>query len=126
VTNVPRRKGTAAETDVVGWFHRAGERQVERNALHGSRDIGDLSGLPGLVVSVKFVGRGKPMDLSGWLNDLDAMRTNQHRRHAHIPGIERPEGLLIVRRTGYPDPGDWYAVQRLGDWWNVFSETFLT
>jgi hypothetical protein len=123
VTNLPRAKGTGGETALVNWFHRVGETQVERNALHGARDIGDLTGVPGLVISAKWVGRGKPMDLSGWLNGLEAMRSNQAARH---PGLEPPEGLLVVRRHGYPDPGRWYAVQEMGDWWRVFSETFLT
>lgn len=119
MANPPRRKGTSAETQVVDWFHKIGEPQVERHALHGNHDLGDLTGVPGCVVSVKFVGKGKPINLSGWLNDLAVMQRNVNLR---TPDFEEPLGLLIVRRAGYRDPGDWYAVQPLRDWWDLYRE----
>jgi hypothetical protein len=118
MTNRSRDKGTKAETAVVEWFHSVGENQVERHALHGSRDVGDLNGLPSLVVSVKMRGRDQPLDFSGWLRSVSRMQVNATRS----PGEPLPSGLLIVRRVGYPDVGDWYAVQRLADWWGTFSE----
>lgn len=123
MVNLPREKGTAAETAFVSWMHAQGELQVERHALHGSHDLGDINGIPGLVTSVKFVGKGKPMDLSGWLNELHRMRLNVHRR---TPELALPDGILVVRRAGYPDVGDWYAVQRFGDFWATYRDAFLT
>lgn len=119
MANPARRKGTSAETDAVNWYHRMGERQVERHALHGPHDLGDLTGIPSLVQSVKYVGQGKPMNLSGWLNDLAVMQDNVARR---TPELDRPAGLLIVRRARYRDPGDWYAIQRLAEWWELYRE----
>lgn len=124
MTNTPRSKGTGAESMFVNWMHAHGESQVERHSLHGRSDLGDINGMPGLVTSVKFVGKGKPMNLSGWLNDLEVMKRNVHKRHPELGEV--PEGILVVRRTGYPDVGDWYAVQRWGNWWSTFSEAFLT
>ena len=80
MVNLPRAKGTSAETAVVNWHHRHGRHYIERHALHGVHDIGDIAGEVGLVQSVKFVGAGKPMDLSGWLNELSTMRANADRR----------------------------------------------
>jgi hypothetical protein len=126
VTNEPRRKGTAAETAVVQWFHDIGEPQVERHALHGNKDLGDLTGVPGCVVSIKFVGKGKPMDLSGWLRELAVMQDNVEKRTRAMSGglssEELPVGLLVVRRAGYRSPADWYAIQPLGEWWETFKE----
>jgi len=122
MVNAPRRKGTRAESQMVQWFHDVGETQVERHSLHGTADIGDLQGVPGLVVSIKFVGQGKPMDLSGWCNRLQEMRDNAK---ARLPELERPDGLLIVRRAGYP-PGRWYAVEEVQDWWGRYADAFLT
>lgn len=119
MVNAPRRKGTRAETAFVAWMHAQGETQVERHALHGSRDLGDITGIPSHVVSVKFVGSGKPMTLSGWVNDLEVMKANVNRR---TPELELPSGIIVVRRPGYPDVGDWYAVQRVADWWDLFKE----
>lgn len=123
MVNRPRIKGTAAETAFVHWMHIHGEQQVERHALHGDHDLGDINGVPGLVISVKYVGKGKPMDLSGWVNELQTMRTNVRGRYTQL---ELPDGVLVVRRPGYPDVGDWYVVQRWGDFWRSYSEAFLT
>ena len=125
--NVPRQKGTKAETQLVQWFHNIGQPQVERHALHGNHDLGDLTGIPGLVVSVKFVGKGKPMNLSGWLRDLAVMQDNVQQRTlgriraGQMHSAELPTGLLVVRRAGYPSPADWYAVQPLAEWWEAFA-----
>jgi hypothetical protein len=98
-------------------MHAAGRVTVERHALHGRYDIGDIDGIPGLVTSVKFVGKGAPMDLSGWLNELQLMRDNLARRQ----GGPRPDGILVVRRAMYPSVSDWYAVERWADWWQRYS-----
>lgn len=116
--NRPRAKGTAAETAVVRWFQAQGERQVERHALHGNRDVGDINGLPSMVVSVKAPGQGRPVNFSAALADLEVMKRNATR----YDGEELPCGLLVSRRVGYRDVGDWYAVQRLGDWWALYRE----
>ena len=128
MSNLPRRKGTRAETDVVAWLQRNGAPAAERHALHGNRDIGDITGVPGLVVSVKFVGPGKPMDLSGWINELRVMVDNatvRTQRFVIADSADPPWGLLVVRRPGHPSPGEWYAVQTLGDWWDMYRETLV-
>lgn len=118
MTNVPRRKGTSAESQVVAWLQAHGQPYVERHSLHGSRDLGDVQGVAGLAISVKFVGKGKPLALSGWLNDLQGMRVNENTRRAHLPPAN---GILVVRRPGYPDVGDWYAIERFDDWWSRYE-----
>ena len=119
MTNAPRKKGTAAESKVVSWWQAQGERQVERHALHGNYDVGDINGIPSLVQSVKYAGPGKPIDLSGWLNELETMKRNARRKDPEWSG---PAGLLIVSRPRYGDVGDWYAVQRVADWWDLYRE----
>lgn len=121
MTNRSRDKGTMGETAVVNWFHDQGERQVERHSLKGAADVGDINGLPSMVVSVKRPGKGKPIDLSGWLNRLEQMRHNANRYEDQ----ELPCGLLIVRRVGYPDVGRWYAVMELAQWWSMYSEVLV-
>lgn len=120
MTNASKAKGTHGESAVVNWHHANGRLGVERLALAGIHDRGDLTGVPGLVQSIKFPGRGKPTDLSGWLNELSIMRANVHRRH---PSVPPPAGVLIVRRVAYPSVGDWYAVQTLESWWQLWEQS---
>ena len=124
MSNLPRRKGTGAETDLINWLRAHGAPGADRHALHGARDLGDVQGTPGLCWSVKFVGKGKPMNLSGWLNDLQVMRFNNDARLPVLDTGPPPgcDGVLVVRRVGYPDPGSWYAVQELGDWWGRYLQ----
>lgn len=118
MANPARRKGTAGESDIVEWLKANGVPGAERHALHGRLDIGDINGVPGLVMSVKYVGRDKPMRLSGWLNELALMQVNLTNRQP-LPN-ELADGVLVVRRAGYPSPGNWYAVQTLGEWWKLY------
>ena len=118
MTNHPRRKGTAGETAVVRWWHLQGQTQVERMALHGSHDLGDLTGIVNLVQSIKAPGQGARVNFSAALTGLEVMRDNVARRAPELP---RPDGIVIARRVGYPDVGDWYACQRLEDWWRCYQ-----
>jgi hypothetical protein len=116
VANPSKAKGTKAETDLVRWLQTQGHSSVERRALHGNADRGDIIGLPSMVVSVKMRKAGAAMDWSGWLNDLRGMVTN-----ATPAGMDDLCGLLVVKRTGYPDPGRWYAVQELHAWFDLYG-----
>ncbi len=99
--NAPRRAGTRAETAVVTWLRGCGWPYVERRALCGSRDRGDVAGLVGVVVEVKAERR---TDLAGWLAELTAEVTHDH---ADL-------GVVIVKRRGCTDPGSWYALTDAG------------
>jgi hypothetical protein len=47
-----KRLGTGWETAVVNWL-RADFPYVERRALHGTRDKGDVSGIPSVMIECK-------------------------------------------------------------------------
>lgn len=54
MTNKSKAKGTAAETAVVKYLREEwGQRLVERRALSGENDRGDIAGIPGVVIEVK-------------------------------------------------------------------------
>ena len=118
MANPSKAKGTKAETDFIRWLIKTGWPQAERRVLHGNADRGDVINLTDLVCSIKMRKRGATMDLSGWLRDLDGMRVNARDPNAEEP----PSGLLIVRRTGYPDPARWYAIQEAGQWFDLYGE----
>ena len=81
---------------------RTGYPLAHRSGPVGPTDIGDVLGLD-RVVEVKSA---KTLRLGPWLDELDVEKANA--------GMSR--GVLIVRRPGWPDPGEWFAVQRCRDY----------
>lgn len=62
-----RQKGTRGENEIVDFLRRAGFPNVERKALHGTRDEGDLTGIPSWAISVKNCREHR---LGEWLDEL--------------------------------------------------------
>jgi hypothetical protein len=100
-----KRRGTAAESAVVAFLREAGFVQVERRALGGARDRGDIAGLPGVVIEVKDTAR---MELGAHLAEALKERDNDG---AQI-------GALWHKRRGKGSPGDWFVT--------VDGATFVT
>jgi hypothetical protein len=80
-----KRTGTAAETAVVrylqSWWPAA-----ERRALSGSKDKGDVAGIPGLCVEVKAAAR---LDLAKWTRETLAEQENAQARFSMLV-VKRP------------------------------------
>jgi hypothetical protein len=89
-----KAKGTAAETAVVRFLQDEYHPHVERRALAGKADRGDVAGIPGLVIEVKAAAR---MELAAWLDEA--------RREAS--GTEF--AVVWHKRRGKGSPGDWYV-----------------
>jgi hypothetical protein len=98
-----RAKGTKAETAVVNWLQAHGWPHTERHAQHGSKDIGDVNGIPGCVIEVKSASR---IDLSGWLHELDDEMGNA--------AVDC--GVVIIKRRGTTNVAEWYALMPVGVW----------
>lgn len=105
MVNRPKQIGTAAETAVVRYLRGNGFPQVERRALTGAHDQGDVAGIPGVVIEVKGGTAAKTasdLQVTAWLHETDVERTN----------AKADIGILVLARTGYgPD--------RAGFWWAV-------
>lgn len=101
-----KAKGTWGESKIrdylAGWFPA-----VLRPAMHGSKDEGDLVGIPLTTVEAKNCGR---YEIQKWIRELDVEKAN----------AGMPYGVLIVKPVGVGDTrmGDWWAIQRLEDWAN--------
>lgn len=93
-----RARGTRAETAFVDWLRRH-YPYVERRALNGSSDRGDVAGIPGVVVEVKAAKR---MDLPGWLRELDDEMEHD------LSDV----GFLAVKPVGKTRGEDYYIVCR--------------
>lgn len=111
-----KAKGTAAETAVVNFLKDQGYSHVERRALHGTNDRGDIAGIPGLVIEVKNC---KAMSLAAWIDEAETERENDGASCA----------VVFHKRVGRGNPADWYVsmsgedfVEFLHHWTGLGSE----
>lgn len=91
-----RQKGTAAETAVVNYLNGRG-CTVERRALHGINDKGDIVGIPDTVLEVKDC---KTAEFAQWLDELAVEMKNAN----------ASKGTVVRKRKGKGDVGEWYAI----------------
>lgn len=91
-----KRKGTAAETAVVGYLRATGFPHAERRALNGASDRGDIAGIPGVVIEVKNTAR---IELAAHLDEALAERDNDGAEIA----------ALWHKRRGKGNPKDWFV-----------------
>lgn len=92
-----RRKGTAWETQVVDYLRAHGSPHAERRALNGSKDRGDVAGLPGVVIEAKSATR---VEMAAWLDEAEQERTNDGADVA----------VVWVKRRGRTSPGAGFVV----------------
>ncbi len=90
-----RAKGTAAETAVVDYL-RANFPHVERRAMRGANDQGDVAGIPGAVIEVK---NHRTLDLAEWVDEAQAEKANGSAAFAAVWHKRRQKG----------SPADWYV-----------------
>lgn len=97
-----RRKGTSAETTVVGWLRQSGWPYAERRALAGAKDLGDITGTPGIVWEVKA---GSRLCIPEWLAETDVEKAN----------AAASVGMLVVKPKGVgaTNVHNWWVIQPL-------------
>lgn len=93
-----KQKGTMAETAVVSFLRTQGFPYAERLALQGSKDRGDVTGIPGVVIEVK---NEATYMFSSWLKETAVETVNAGADHGFVAAKPRMVG---VTRTG-----DWMA-----------------
>ncbi len=89
--------GTSWETAIVTYLRANGFPHVERRALNGAKDRGDIAGLPGIVVEAKSQNR---ITLAEW---VDESVTEQANDKAWL-------GVVWAKRKGKGSAGDGYVV----------------
>ena len=100
--NRAKQKGTAAETAVVTYLQAQGYPAVERRAMNGVKDRGDIAGVPGVVIEVKNCAT---MQLAEWVKEALAERENDKAK----------VGLVWHKRRGKGSPADWYVTMTGAD-----------
>lgn len=110
-----KQKGTAWESAIVRLLADEGFTQVERRALAGTSDRGDIAGLPGWVIEAKNCKR---MDLAGWVDEAALEQANDGAEFSavwhHRVGKAKPEAgyvtmtgatfVRLLQAAGYGNP----------------------
>lgn len=100
MVNRPRAKGTVAESAVVTYLRDNGWPHAERRSLNGALDRGDVTGIPGLAMEVKWANAG--MKIGPWLTETGIERLNAGADHGIL--VVKPLGMGVV------NVASWYAV----------------
>ena len=93
-----KQKGTLAETAVAELLKNVWPL-VERRALNGINDKGDIAGIPQIVIEVK---NQKSYKISEWLKETKQEQVN----------AKADYGVLVIKPNGV-------GVSRVQDWWAV-------
>lgn len=104
-----KQKGTAAETAVVNWLKDKGRKTVERRALNGVLDRGDISGIASVVIEVKNHAK---MELSQWVSELET----------EIKNDNADTGVVIHKKRGTTNVGEWYATMPASIWYEILKK----
>lgn len=104
MTNKSKAKGTAFETQCARWLTDRLGYSVERRALHGNRDVGDLAWIIGKggargIVECKAVKAVTTANVSEWRRQTIAERENAGARFAWLAIKTANVGMQRFERT---------------------------
>jgi hypothetical protein len=92
-----KARGTRWESAVVAFLIERGWVNAERRALHGTNDLGDVVGIPGVVIEAKSQARHS---LAEWLDEAEVERSNAGARI----------GVCWFKRRGHTSAGKGYVL----------------
>lgn len=92
-----KKKGTAWESAVVAFLRENGVPHAERRTLGGTKDRGDVAGIPGVVIECKSAAR---LCLAAWMDETKAEQANDH---ADV-------SVVWIKRAGRTSPGAGYVI----------------
>lgn len=114
--NAPREIGTAWEVTAATYANSEGF-PLERRALAGRRDLGDLMGRPGWVIGCKSE---QTIRLSTYMNEIRDQKDNTLRRNGGAVACPLI-GVELVKRRNY-GTGRAYAVMEYDDLLQIWRE----
>ena len=100
-----KQKGTLAETAVADYLRQTFPA-VERRALSGVNDKGDISNVPGCVIEVK---NQRSYKIHEWMKETETERIN----------AKSNLGILVIKPNGV-------GVANTNQWWAVVSLEAIT
>ena len=107
--NRSKRKGTDAEVKLLAWLISKG-RSAIRNPPAGSKDVGDLK-----VFRTIDDGRASHIcvEVKNHANLATAINDGLAELDAEMVNAGIDHGVLVVKRRGKGDPGEWLAIRRV-------------
>jgi hypothetical protein len=110
MTHPNKNKGNAAERAVVQYLRNNGYPFADRMRSGWSDDKGDIDNVPETCVEVKAEKR---IDLAGYMVELEREMSNAHAE----------TGVVIVKKRGTADVGNWYACAPVHIWLQLLRES---
>lgn len=110
----PQDKGREAENFAVRFLSENGWPHVERKRLRGAKDQGDLTGTPGLMWEVKYLGKSVSARMAAWMKQVDVQTVNARADY----------GILIVKPPGVGgrNAGKFWAVMRWEEFLRLYDQ----
>ena len=105
-----KARGTAAETALVNYLRGRGQTAVERRALTGANDKGDVAWLPWLAVEVK---NARTPRYGEWLREAEAERSNSDAEIGVV--VHKPHG------TGITSQDNWHVVMTMSTFMSLLD-----
>jgi hypothetical protein len=110
-----KKRGTSWESAIVRHLATEGFPHVERRALAGTSDRGDIAGIPGVVIEAKNC---RAADLAGWVDEAAIEQANDgadysavwHHRRGKASAAEGYVTMTgatftrLLRAAGYGEP----------------------
>lgn len=109
-----KAKGYAGERAVVDHLRANGFPYAERRRAGATKDTGDVIALPGLTIEVKNHSR---LALSEWVDQMLGEMNNT------TPAAW--QGVVVHKRKGKTDPGQWYATTTFDLWLTMLKEGYV-
>ena len=109
MTTPQKRKGSDHELRIAKYLVERGWIHAERRVAGATLDKGDIYGIIGCVIEAK---NEKRIDLSGYLKELDVEMKN----------AKAETGVVIVKKKGTTDVGQYYAVMPVSLWADLMKE----
>lgn len=97
MSNPSKQRGTAWESEIVSFLKSCGWPYVERRTLGGSKDRGDIAGIPGVVIEAKAT---KTALLGAYLDEA----------HLEADNDGANLGAVWMKRRGHTSAGNGYVI----------------
>lgn len=106
-----KAKGREAENGLVALLQASGWPYAERRRQSGSRDRGDITGIPKVVLEVKS---GARINLAGWLKETEVERLNDRAIYGAL--------VIKLRGVGASRAGEWPVLLPLSQFLQLLRE----
>jgi len=113
MANPSKRKGTDAEVKLLAWLHANGHAEAVRNPPAGTKDVGDLEVLTECYVKGCCLVDDAPVviEVKSYKDQTAAINQGLAELDVEMVNAGTSHGVLVVKRRGKGDPGDWLAIR---------------